>query len=467
MGKGDNNSNAFTLVELMVVITVLAILLSIGIGTVSRFSRGYAFESAVSEVDAVVRRARNFALQRQTSSLVYFKPIGNTVWAVGETPVAQLHFEDAESATVSGAFGLRATAHHSAITQGKYGSAREFGTEPGLNVRESYIDCGNSPAFTPPGGILISAWIFPGDFRGDFFKSLVGTPKPQESRESQSRKEEGITLKQKYYGEYRFTIIAKGASYFLRLTAEYALEFGFLPDRDFYPFRTIDRVVTPNRWNHVVLRYNPVFKKPQDRLKVYVDAIELDIFYIDTAGDWKLKAIARQSRRKEGLPEKLAKEMLPDRLQVSPEPLTISSKEESFFGKIDEVSVSALIEPEVHALKSAYLMGYPGTIHFDRQGHLDSEFHDSAVTIMLTENPTYRPPEEKEEEEEDNFVSKGGGIDEPPSLKEIKEERKPNVIYPTTTLPDSTVSGANYKNAVITISTGGTGRVEFFRETGQ
>jgi type II secretory pathway pseudopilin PulG len=448
------------MIELMAVVTIIAILLAIGIGTLPRLVSGYGFESAVSETDAVIRRARNFALQRQSRSTVHLNPGENTICAIGEAPVAQWHFEDSDSQTAAGAFGLHGKGYNTFVAQGKFGSAREFGTEAKLKARESFIDCGNSPTFTPPTGIVISVWIFPGDFKGDLFKTLAGIQESPGRYGSKVQKE--ITLKGKYLNEYRFTIVAKGASYFLRLTEEYALEFGFLPDRDYYPFRTIDHVVTPNRWNHVTLRYSSAFKKPQDRLKVYVDAIEQSIFYIDTIGNWKAKPIAPQPDE-EGLSEKLAKEMLPDRLEASSEPLTISSKEESFFGKIDEVCIFALIEPEVHSLKSAALMGYPQIIHFDRQGHLDSEYHDSPVTVMLTENPAYKPP--KEEEEKRDFVSRGGGIDEPPSMKEMEQKKQPRTSYPGTSLPSTTAQATNYRQAAITISTGGTGRVEFSKES--
>lgn len=442
------------MIELMAVITIIGILLAIGIGTLPRIVSGYGFESAVSETDAVIRRARNFALQRQSRSTVHLNPGENTIYAIGEAPVAQWHFEDSDSQTAAGAFGLHGKGYNTFVTQGKFGSAREFGTGAKLNVRDSFIDCGNSPTFTPPTGIVISAWIFPGDFKGDLFKTLAGIQESPGRSGSKVQKE--ITLKEKYTCEYRFTIVAKGASYFLRLTEEYALEFGFVPDSPFYPFRTIDHIVTPNRWNHVVLRYSSAFKKPQDRLKVYVDGIELGVFYIEQVGNWSINHIA-------WLPEKLAKEMLPDRLEASSEPLTISSKELSFFGNIDEVCILALTEPELHSLKSAALMGYPQIIHFDRQGHLDSEYHDSPVTVMLTENPTYKPP--KEEEEGDRFTSRGGGMDEPPSIKEAEQKKQQRTAYTGTSLPSTSAQAANYRQAAITISTGGTGRVEFSKES--
>lgn len=453
MRKTGISSPAFTIIELMVVITILSVLLAIGIGTLSRITSGYEFESAVNEADTVIRSARNFALNRQTRSAVIFSPRENTICAIGEMPVALWHFEDAAPSTAAGAFGVRGTGYNTFITEGKFGNGREFGTGAKLNVRDSYIDCGNLPAFTPPTGIVISAWIFPGDFKGDFFKSLAGIKESTGPSDSRMRKE--ITLKEKYINERRFTIVAKGASYFIRLTEDYALEFGFVPDRDYYPFRTIDNIVTPNRWNHVILQYTSAFKKPQDRLKVYVDGIELSIFYIDSSGNWKIEPIT-------ALPQRLAKEMLLDRLEASSAPLTISSKEESFFGKIDEVCIFALIEPEVHSLKSAALMGYPRIIHFDSQGHLDSEYHDSAVKIELTDNPKYSPPEE--EKEEDMFVSRGGGIDEPPSLKEVEQKKRPRTAHPSTTLPSTDAEKAKYRQAAITISTTGTGQVEFFRE---
>ena len=84
----------------------------------------------------------------------------------------------------------------------------------GLGVRDSYVDCGNLPVFNPPAGIVFDLWIFPGDFRGDAYKQLVGLvqddeedddelPPDEEEIEEEARRraQKEITLKEKLKSE--------------------------------------------------------------------------------------------------------------------------------------------------------------------------------------------------------------------------------------------------------------------------
>ncbi|MFH1423255.1 MAG: prepilin-type N-terminal cleavage/methylation domain-containing protein [Planctomycetota bacterium] len=428
---------AYTLVELIVVVAIMAILLSIGIGTLSRISSKYRFDAAVSEVEAVIRSARNFAVIKQSPVSVHINPAENTIYTIGEVVTGMWHLEDVEQGVAFGALGLHGTGYNTLPAPGKYGSAREFGATPGLNVKNSYIDCGDTATLTPPTGLIISAWIFSGDINGSFFKSIAGITPIQNKR----KKDDAITIKDKYTQEYRFTIVAKGASYYLRLTEQYALEFGFIPDISYCPFRTLDHVLVPNVWNHIRMRYNPALKNPGDKLKISVNGIDLSIFYINVDDkEWKINHIS-------SIPDWMAKDMLPDNIVSSTNPLTISSKEESFFGKIDEVSISSLMEAEICKPKGAYLMEYPQVIHFGGNGGLDSEYHNSSVSIMLTEDPLYKHPKEIQE----SFVSRGGGIDGLPPIQELDKKIKSLSSAPKD----------KYKRATITISTGGSIKVTF------
>lgn len=438
----------FTLFELLVVISIVSLLLGLGVTVLSRLSCEWGFEANILRTQAVIRAARNFSLTNEASSEVHVIPRENTIFGLGQKTVAQWHFEEIIGDEVVGAFGMRGKVTNAYLVQGKTGNGLEFGTGQGLDVRDSYVDCGNLPAFTPPGGLVLEAWIFPGDFRGDVYKELMGklqkddddddeeSAPDEEELEEQARRRalNEITFKQKYDKEERFAIVFKEGSYFLKLTENYALEFGFAEPKSYYPLRTLDNVVTPNMWNHIVLHYSASIDYPPDKARLYVNNVPLTIFFVDVRHSLaRLEPIA-------SMPPEDARGMLPEHLVETDMSLFISDSEESFYGIIDDVRIGAIVDPEVEKLDSASLMGYPQTIYFDSQGRLDPERHEGDVVIRLTENPDYEAPEPEEEEIE--YVSRSGGASAPISSEEALKEIEKKQSGP----PEK------YKHAIITIN---------------
>ncbi len=435
----------FTFFELMIVVSIITLLLGIGVTVLSRLSYRWGFEASVMRVQAVIRGARNFSLTNEAPSEVHVIPRENTIYAIGEKTVAQWHLEDAAGGETTGAFGVSSQVVNAYPVNGKTGSGLEFGTGEGLKVADSYVDCGNLPIFTPPAGIVIDVWVYPGDFRGNVYKKLIGRaadnyeeaePDEEELEEQARRRAQNeITLKQKYEGEQRFSIVYKEDSYFLSLTENYALEFGFVSPASYFPFRTADNIVTPNTWNHVVLRYSASVDYPPEALKIFVNNVPLTVLFI-TRRMRRLEPIAK-------LPARDREGMLPKRLSESDRNLYISDPKESFYGKMDEVRIAAIVEPEVQKLDAAYLMGYPQVIYFDACGRLDPQHHEGDMIVKLTENPLYRAPEPEGEVTE--YVSKS-----PSYTPDSKPVDAPVVGAPKTTLPED--SEEKYRYAVVTVN---------------
>jgi hypothetical protein len=359
---------------------------------------------------------------------VHIIPRENKIIAMGEKTVAQWQFEDAGvgsagSGETVGAYGIKGTVVNAYSVPGKTGFALQFGTGQGLNVQDSYVDCGSLPAFTPPAGIVIEAWIYPGDFRGSVYRELAGSTTENDSEGDKDESEEEleerarrrakneISLKQKLDEEKRFIIVWKEGSYYLGLTINYALEFSFADPMNFYPLRTLDNVVTPNMWNHIMLRYSGAVEYPPDKVRIYVNNIPVTVLYADTShSTFELVPVAN-------VPKKYREDLLPSRLNVTESSLYISDPLDSFFGNIDDVRIGAVVDPEVRQISSAYLMGYPQTIFFDSQGRLDPERHPEDALVVLTENPRRWLPK-PDEGDEDIYESSGGGVSAPISSEE-------------------------------------------------
>ncbi len=441
----------FTLFELMVVVSIVALLLGLGISILSKLSYRWGFEASVMQAQSLIRGARNFSLTNETSSEVHIIPQENKIISMGEKTVAQWHFEDGSidsdgSGVVVGAYGISGTVTNAYSVPGRTGYALQFGTGQGLNIQDSYVDCGNNPAFMPPAGIVIEAWIYPGDFRGPIYKSLAKPPENSSDKgdadETEAEKEERarrraeneISLKQKLDNEPYFVIMIKDGSYYLGLTINYALEFAFADTSNFYPLRTLDNVVTPGMWNHIMLRYSGAVEYPPDKVRIYVNGIPVTVMYVKTSGDTLALVPV------ENIPRKYWNDILPPQISITDSDLFISDPMYSFFGNIDDVRIGAVVDPEERKISSAYLMGYPQTIFFDSQGRLDPERHSDDALVVLTENPRRWLPN-PDDWEEDIWESSGGGVSAPISSEEaLKKIAREHTVR------------QKYKHAYITVN---------------
>lgn len=138
-----------TLVELMVVLSVIAIIFGIGLAFLSSASRDLQFRSTVGQVRTLLRYARSEAIAQHSAAYVEIDPVAGEMRAVTKRPIALWHFEDDEC---TGAFGLNGKPSGGERVRGKLGSAWALGPKDA-------IDCGELPLFRPDQGILIEAWL--------------------------------------------------------------------------------------------------------------------------------------------------------------------------------------------------------------------------------------------------------------------------------------------------------------------
>jgi len=67
-------------------------------------------------------------------------------------------------------------------------------------------------------------------------------------------------------------------------------------------------------------------------------------------------------------------------------PLTISSREYPFFGRIDEVRLAGAVTPNVYRYDDGeHVIGWRKEIHFDGRGHLERAVHGEGVRIAFVE----------------------------------------------------------------------------------
>ena len=189
-----------------------------------------------------------------------------------------------------------------------------------------------------------------------------------------------------------------------------------------------------------MLRYSGMISYPPDKVRVYVNNIPVTVLFIDAQGSlYTLQPLAK-------VPYEWREDMFPSHLHRTESSLYISHPIWSFYGAIDELKISGIVDPDIEKLDAASLMGYPQVIYFDSQGRLDPEHHEFDVVVRLTENPLYKPP--VPESEQVDFTSRGGGMSSPISadeaLEEMKKDRPPE----------------SFNHAIITINKYGKIRLE-------
>lgn len=138
-----------TLIELMVVLSVIAIVFGIGLAFLTSASRDLEFRSTVGQVRTLLRYARSEAIAQHSAAYVEIDPVAREMRAVTKRPIGLWHFEDD---ACTGAFGHHGKVSGGELVRGKLGSALSLG-------RKNSVDCGELPLFRPDQGILIEAWL--------------------------------------------------------------------------------------------------------------------------------------------------------------------------------------------------------------------------------------------------------------------------------------------------------------------
>jgi prepilin-type N-terminal cleavage/methylation domain-containing protein len=119
-------ARGFTLLELLIVLTIMAILLGIGLGVFARLDFGD--RAASSLVESTIRSAHNWAVARQAPARVTIDAANGTIRAEGQHLIGTWHFE---SMPIQGAFGLDGlSSGGQLVDDGFQGKALSFVGEP-------------------------------------------------------------------------------------------------------------------------------------------------------------------------------------------------------------------------------------------------------------------------------------------------------------------------------------------------
>ncbi|MEK7467500.1 MAG: LamG-like jellyroll fold domain-containing protein [Planctomycetota bacterium] len=142
-----------TLIELMVVMSIIAILLGVGMAMMSESNKDMGLRATRSTVLGICRFARTAARNSRAPVAVKIDPEGKYVSTVVRRPMAAWHFEDD---LAPGALG-----HFAKISNGKLADGGRVGRAVSFSDSGGFIDCGNVAMYSKDQGLLVEIWYLP------------------------------------------------------------------------------------------------------------------------------------------------------------------------------------------------------------------------------------------------------------------------------------------------------------------
>lgn len=362
-----SRKQAFTLVELLTVITIIAILLSLGIYTMVSLGRTKRLEATAGTLRSMIRSARNTARQDKGFGILYLSTKNRVVKVAASKVVAYFHFEENQVQEGGGKFTIRGGGEADMIGEGRGIKLEKGHLGKGIlfSTKESVIKFPSNPLISPNFGIEIDTWVYVEDPSLQKSPNKDGTPPP----------------KKPTTGE--FYVVQKDQAYLIRLSRDRRVEVGLRGEDE------KGGVV-----NHFVQTYPDIFP--------YSEWFHLQMnFY---RGDLKVMI--------DGIPRKLKPIKMADNasncpvtLNVSPDSLLVGGGD--FPAILDQFRIQAVVESENIQLPGSYdivveggvpffsgetLLDYSPKkdsehlyykIYFDEKGELDSRYHSGPVRITL------------------------------------------------------------------------------------
>jgi prepilin-type N-terminal cleavage/methylation domain-containing protein len=142
-----------TLIELMVVMSIIAILLGVGLAMMSESNKDMGLRAARSSVLGICRFAKTAARNSRAPVSVKIDGEGKYLSTIVRRPMAAWHFEDDTS---PGALG-----HYAKISGGKIADGGRVGRAVNFADSGGSIDCGNVELFSKDQGLLVEIWYLP------------------------------------------------------------------------------------------------------------------------------------------------------------------------------------------------------------------------------------------------------------------------------------------------------------------
>lgn len=158
----------FTLVELLIVMSLIAVLMGLGIGVFANFKTGDRI--ATSLVQTVVRSAHNWAVSRLAPARVVVDPAANALHAEGLQVVGTWHFEGEPIKGAFGIDGVRLGGHF--VEDGFQGQALSFEGEPARSRVDFAVQQDSSWNFAH--GFALRCAVRPASARGGVLLEIGG-----------------------------------------------------------------------------------------------------------------------------------------------------------------------------------------------------------------------------------------------------------------------------------------------------
>jgi prepilin-type N-terminal cleavage/methylation domain-containing protein len=342
---------AFTIIELLVVITIISILLGISTGIYFKFVRTTALMGEQRAVMAVIQMARSTAVEEGGETFVCIDTENNQIYPFGREKVGVWHFETLGEGLSRGALRQGAlVAPDGAIVvlaDGKVGKAIQLdGT--------AYLKCKlyrapqwiNIPTYNARDGLAIEAWVAPvntGAAKMNVFK-----------RE----------------GWFEMALTWDAAAEMYKLSARVVTLDPDYPSEDDLRYKycsaTSQAVIRPGEWTHLRMSYH----KMSDVMALEINGNKVDTFAHSDTGS---------------VPE--------DSEPLDPTETAIGAAadgSDAFTGRIDELIVSAYTVDTVHKVTSklsleAARLADGNTIRFNASGRLTSAHDGKSPRVILRE----------------------------------------------------------------------------------
>jgi len=166
------NKNAFligfTLIELIVVITIIAITSGIGLYVLSNINKDWGLTAATNYTTSLLRYARSNAKSNSLPQKVVIDTACRSIYLLSLEPIGLWHFENQVPATGSastqttGAFGSQGKIYGANQTIGKIGMAFNFRGTSYIEIND--ISClPSKTSNNTPDGFVIELWLCPNE----------------------------------------------------------------------------------------------------------------------------------------------------------------------------------------------------------------------------------------------------------------------------------------------------------------
>ena len=150
----------YTLMELLVTLTLAAVLLGLGAGAFLSLGKRTAYQQALADAAGLVNKVRNASVRFPAAMVLEPEEGGGVMYGRTEQVLQELHFEPrpGEGDEVVFAAGINGLDVDAALGQLEPRGGRVGG---GLRLNGSAIDCRDYPAYDVRDGISLELWVMP------------------------------------------------------------------------------------------------------------------------------------------------------------------------------------------------------------------------------------------------------------------------------------------------------------------